>query len=708
MLKIKSGFSLLESLIALFVLSMVTLVYVSSSSIFFNAQTSLIKSDRKDQLADLILQDIMEYVSQKNSELGTITVRTNQNFSGATSSIQLTGFTKTPSMGDIFLVDGVRGRYVVDSVTGTGSDRTVIASSNFPTINISAGTSVSFIAFKKQELNCFDGLDLTSVAPASIGTCTSLPTEVVNLHNHWKTQIDNELGSEITIRNIEVTDGNLVKVTLGNGTNNTVLAKKINVCIFDDTPNTVAFNFPGLDDPITTGIMEHNENPTEHYFASGSAKKFNSLTADTPTGGRDEDTITCLSTWASTCRQTYAWSNTITVFLYRYTGADVRVRPSGCDDSADAPWTGQCNGVRVNQNDLSLWFIFDEYNHKNGTSDTSQIGFSKPGWNEQGYLLYDVRNLPTNARILVFDDAKESCIGAITAGTCTGRYKWSQAHDGLVIHLGTSNLATLDDIELEITGVPYGVNKWRILRSDVANCLLASGRTNSAHGEARNQEDENECWNYVEAYHTTTTSAITSSSNSVTLADSSYFPSSGSVQIGSEYVNYSSNNTATNTLSGLSRGRRNVGTLPSSINASDSIPGSSYTFKKTLNNQNTQIGFWGGYVKINNEVFKVDYCSTRFLNPNECANIGFDDFDANKIRFLARAQKGTTAQTHNAGAGVRNYDMRPRSWPAGTRVWEGPTHSIPVVQAENSSGVFERVRLKRRVTLNLSATAVCS
>ena len=74
--------------------------------------------------------------------------------------------------------------------------------------------------------------------------------------------------------------------------------------------------------------------------------------------------------------------------------------------------------------------------------------------------------------------------------------------------------------------------------------MLASGRTNSAHGEARNQEDENECWNYVEAYHTTTTSAITSSSNSVTLADSSYFPSSGSVQIGSEYVNYSSNNTA--------------------------------------------------------------------------------------------------------------------------------------------------------------------
>ena len=52
--------------------------------------------------------------------------------------------------------------------------------------------------------------------------------------------------------------------------------------------------------------------------------------------------------------------------------------------------------------------------------------------------------------------------------------------------------------------------------------------------------------------------------------------------------------------------------------------------------------------------------------------------------------------------------MRARSWPAGTIVWEGHAHSIPVVQAENSDGVFERVRIKRRATLNLSATAVCS
>ena len=65
MLNKTKGFSLLESLIALFVLSMVTLIYVNSSSIFFTAQTDLVKSDRRDQLADLILQDIMEYASQK-------------------------------------------------------------------------------------------------------------------------------------------------------------------------------------------------------------------------------------------------------------------------------------------------------------------------------------------------------------------------------------------------------------------------------------------------------------------------------------------------------------------------------------------------------------------------------------------------------------------------------------------------------------------
>ena len=689
MLKIKKGFSLIESLVALFVLSMITLVYINSSAIFFKSQTDLIKSDRKDQLADLILQDIMEYARQENSGLGTITTNGNQNFNGATAVINLTGFATAPVAGDILLVNGVRGRYVVQSVTGAGNNLQITTTSNFPTVNVATGTTVSFIAFKKQDLDCFDGLDLTATAPVGVGTCTTLPTEVANLHNHWKTQIDNELGSNITVRSIEVTDNNLVKVTLGDGVNNSVLAKKINICIFDATPNEVAFNFPGISDPITTGIMDHNENPTEHYFNNGIAKKFANFNNDNTEV--DENTITCSKTAFSTCRQTYAWSNTITVFLYRYTGSAVRVKPSGCiaDGATPAPpWMGQCAGVQINQNDLSLWFIFDEYNDTDA-NDTTNIGFSKPGTNGAGYLLYNVNNLPTNARILVFDDASESCVGAITAGTCTGRYLWNGAHDGLVVHLGTSNLATLNDIQLEITGVPYGVNKWRILRSDVANCLLASGATNSAHGAAWNQENENDCWNYVEAYNTPTTADITNSSNSVAVTDSSYFPTSGSVQIGSEYVSYTGK--SGNTLTGLSRGVRQTGTIPNNIT-------STFIGKITLNGQNTQAGFWGGYLQIGGgEVVKIDYSTS------------FNDFDNNTINIIARGQRGTSAQSHSAGDTVRNHDMRARAWPAGTKVWEGPTHSIPVVQGENTTtNTFERVRLKRRVTLNLSTAAVCS
>ena len=181
------------------------------------------------------------------------------------------------------------------------------------------------------------------------------------------------------------------------------------------------------------------------------------------------------------------------------------------------------------------------------------------------------------------------------------------------------------------------------------------------------------------------------------MADSSIFPSSGAVQIGSEYVTYTGNDTATNTLSGLTRGSRNSATLPNNIN-------STFTGEITLNTPggssggHIQTGFWGGYARLGgSEVVKVDYDGS------------FQDFDNNRIKILERGQRGTSAENHSSGDTVRNYDMRPRNWPSGTRVWEGPTNSIPVVQAEDmGTNTFERVRIKRRVTLNLSATAVCT
>ena len=689
----KKAFSLLEVLVALFVLSMITLVYTNSSTIFLGAQKDIIQAERKDQLNDLILQDIMEYASQKNNEIGTITVDGNQNFNGATADINLKGFTNTPQEGDIFLVEGVRGRYVVDSVSGTGSNRIVTAKSNFPNLMVSNDTVVTFIAFSKAQLNCFDGLDLTASAPDGLTDCTILPDEVKNLHNHWKAQIDTEIGAGATIRTVEVTDGNLVKVTIGNGTTNSVLAKRVNICIFDESPNTVAFTFPGLADPIETGIIEGPENPVAHYFNNGEAQRYPNLNNDT--GTPTNMSVSCSRTEWSTCRQTYAASNTITVFLYRYTGNSVRVRPSQCDNTV---WAGQCDGARLDQNDLSLWFIFDEYNHEQSSKDISHIGSpALSGWNERGYILYEIRNLPTGARIVVFDDDSESCVGAIVAGTCTGRYKWGNAHDGLVVDLNTSNLATLEDIELEITGVPYGVNRWRVLRSDVADCQLASGETDSDHGGPRFREDPDDCWNYVEAAFTTLAADVSASATSIQVADSSIFPSSGAVQIGSEYVTYSANNTTTNILSGLDRGKRNTATLPNNIN-------STFTGEITLNTPggssggHIQTGFWGGYARLGgSEVVKIDYDGS------------FQDFDNNRIKITARGQRGTSAESHSAGDSVRNYDQRPRSWSTGTRVWEGPTNSIPVVQAEDTgTSTFERVRIKRRVTLNLSATAVCT
>ena len=65
-----------------------------------------------------------------------------------------------------------------------------------------------------------------------------------------------------------------------------------------------------------------------------------------------------------------------------------------------------------------------------------------------------MRNLPSDARIIVFDDDSESCTSGIAGGQCNGNFRWTNAHDGMVLHLDTPNLASLDDLELEITNVP--------------------------------------------------------------------------------------------------------------------------------------------------------------------------------------------------------------------------------------------------------------
>ena len=86
---------------------------------------------------------------------------------------------------------------------------------------------MTFIALKKEDLSCFDGFDLTGSAPASLTNCSSVPDDVSDLFDHWKSIIDTELGSDVTVRTIDVADDGLVTVTLGDGTDNISLAKKL-------------------------------------------------------------------------------------------------------------------------------------------------------------------------------------------------------------------------------------------------------------------------------------------------------------------------------------------------------------------------------------------------------------------------------------------------------------------------------------------------
>lgn len=692
--KRQKAFSLIEVLVAIFVLGMISIVFINSSTTFITGQQKLVSSDRRDQLADLIISDIMDFAKAANNPYGTVT-STAQTIATGANTIVVTGLSQNPAVGDIFLVNGIRGRYTVESVAGTGANRTITVEEVFPSASLSSGTAITFIALAQNTLTCFNGLNLNNAAPSTTSSCTTVPQNVRDLHNHWRSQIDTELGSDVNIRNIDVESDGLVRVTLGDGTTNTVLAKRVDVCIYDDTQDTVAFTFPGLDEPVQTGIMSGSENPTLHYFNRGqTVRQFNNLDSDA--GGTTNMTASCGAVGSSTCRQNYSWADAATVFMYRYTGPNIRVRPSACNNGV---WAGQCNGIRMNTNDLSLIFIFDEYNNSNDTEDTNTLGYSLPGNNGSGFIRFTVDNLPDDARIAVFDDDSESCEAALSGGTCSGNFRWVNAHDGMVIHLGTGNINALEDLELEIRQVPFGINQWRVLKPDPAGCLIASDDAGTSHGQEFDQEDENLCWEYVTAEQTTLVNAITAASTSAVLADTSFLPDAPSnMQIGSEFVNYSSLNRATNTVSGLTRGVRGSGTIGAAISSTQNT---NFTRNISGGVGAPQIAPFGGLAEINGEIFEVDYGDF---------GSALNNFNNSNMRFRARAQNNSTAAAHAAGSTIRNWDMRAQDHAAGTVVWEGSANTIPVVmprEGTSPNATFPRVRVKEQVNLNLSSASIC-
>ena len=146
--KSNKGVSLVEAMVAIFILGVISAIVLNSSSIFTRSQQTLISSNRKDQMADLILQDIMEYTKFQNNLYGTITANA-QTFGLEQKTIVVSGVTSSPQVGDMFLVDGVPGRYIIGSISGADASRTITSTTDFPQVSITNNTAITFIAFKK-------------------------------------------------------------------------------------------------------------------------------------------------------------------------------------------------------------------------------------------------------------------------------------------------------------------------------------------------------------------------------------------------------------------------------------------------------------------------------------------------------------------------------------------------------------------------------
>ena len=93
--KKQKAFSLIEVLVAIFVLGMISIVFINSSTTFITGQQKLVSSDRRDQLADLIISDIMDFAKAANNPYGTVT-STAQTIATGANQIIVTGLSQNP------------------------------------------------------------------------------------------------------------------------------------------------------------------------------------------------------------------------------------------------------------------------------------------------------------------------------------------------------------------------------------------------------------------------------------------------------------------------------------------------------------------------------------------------------------------------------------------------------------------------------------
>ena len=257
--KFEKGVSIVEVMVAAAILGMVAVIFINSSSMFMRTQQDLIKINKRDQIADLIIQDISEYVKPELHPYGEIAISQNYNnredatIASAPREICVRGVETQPQVNDLFAIEGAEGRYRIEEIeldsTCDSSDElgaVEIGHLITTTTNIASNTEImesddallTFLAFKNAELECFTAIggvnliqDLSaadifdSLEFADDETCEDPPDEIINLVDFWKAEIDT-LRPSVAIATVTMSDEQLFRVTIGDVTNQTSLAKK--------------------------------------------------------------------------------------------------------------------------------------------------------------------------------------------------------------------------------------------------------------------------------------------------------------------------------------------------------------------------------------------------------------------------------------------------------------------------------------------------
>ena len=226
--KFNKGVSILEALVATAILAMIALFFINSNTLFMKDQQELINFNKRDRLADLIIQDISEYVKFEFNPYGVL--RTTNEYTadteaGTVVSVSMDDYNADepkpfPEIGDLFVIEGVNEKFEIIDITDQGggdydlnTDITISAELN----NIfSTNSRITFISFNNTEFDCFKNpgwIDLFAESPVDDLVCDVPPEgarpeqrqgydEVTNLINHWKDEIDNELSNLTTSSSI--------------------------------------------------------------------------------------------------------------------------------------------------------------------------------------------------------------------------------------------------------------------------------------------------------------------------------------------------------------------------------------------------------------------------------------------------------------------------------------------------------------------------